>query len=650
MAAGILAWPAAPAQAHPLGNFSVNQYAGLTLHPDRVDVTAFVDAAEIPTLQDRTRADTDSDGTLSPAERTSHARSECDQLAAAFAVSAAGERLTWTLSGQSYAVTPGAGGLSTSRLACSLSAPIRLTDRTELTVDNGYRTDRVGWREMTATGAGISLAASSLPAQSISDQLRTYPRDLLTSAPDVRSATIRLGEPAPPTEPNNPGAAGPGAPGAAAEPGGPGAAVEPGGPGVPAEPGGPGAAAEPGGPGVAAEPGRAGTAAEPGGSAISASGPSWLTAAQTRVEQALGGRLTPLVIGLAFLLALVLGAGHAALPGHGKTVMAAYFAGRQGRIRDALAVGGTVTIAHTGGVLLLGLLLSTSTALVGEQVLSALGLTSGLLVVAVGISMLVAARRRSTGAPPHSHQPHGHHHHGPHHHHDHGPGHSHGVGLGLGHSHDLGHGHSHGLGHSHGHDLGHGHSDSHGLGLGHGHGHGHSDSHGLGLGHSHGHDHGPGSAHSHGLGHSHGPGSAHGHGSAHSHGHELEHSPDQGHSHDVGRGDRIRRRLGLAGIGLAGGLVPSPSALVVLLGAIGLGRAGLGVALVIAYGIGMAGTLTAIGLLLVVAQRRLSHLITNGRWPGRLARLTHRAAATAPTATAALVVLVGLGIGVRAMA
>lgn len=100
--------------------------------------------------------------------------------------------------------------------------------------------------------------------------------------------------------------------------------------------------------------------------------------------------------------------------------------------------------------------------------------------------------------------------------------------------------------------------------------------------------------------------------------------------------------------------MPSPSALVVLLGAIGLGRAGLGVALVIAYGLGMAATLTAIGLLLVVAQNRLSHLIAKGgraaHLSNRMSRLSAGLSATAPTATAALVVIVGLGIGLRAAA
>ena len=59
------------------------------------------------------------------------------------------------------------------------------------------------------------------------------------------------------------------------------------------------------------------------------------------------------------------------------------------------------------------------------------------------------------------------------------------------------------------------------------------------------------------------------------------------------------KRRELIAMGLAGGLVPSPSALVVLLGAIALGRVAFGIALVMAYGVGLALTLIAAGLLLV---------------------------------------------------
>jgi len=92
-------------------------------------------------------------------------------------------------------------------------------------------------------------------------------------------------------------------------------------------------------------------------------------------------------------------------------------------------------------------------------------------------------------------------------------------------------------------------------------------------------------------------------------------------------------------MGIAGGLVPSPSALIVLLGAVGLGRTAFGVLLVITYGLGMAATLTAAGLLLVRVR---------DRWTPRPRRILARLTALAPAGTAALVLCVGLGLAGRA--
>ena len=97
-------------------------------------------------------------------------------------------------------------------------------------------------------------------------------------------------------------------------------------------------------------------------------------------------------------------------------------------------------------------------------------------------------------------------------------------------------------------------------------------------------------------------------------------------------------------MGIAGGLVPSPSALVVLLGAIGLGRTAFGVLLVFCYGIGMAGTLTAVGLLLVHLQGRL-----DARSTGRLSTLAGRLSHVTPLLTATLVLIVGLGLSIRGL-
>jgi ABC-type nickel/cobalt efflux system permease component RcnA len=136
---------------------------------------------------------------------------------------------------------------------------------------------------------------------------------------------------------------------------------------------------------------------------------------------------------------------------------------------------------------------------------------------------------------------------------------------------------------------------------------------------------------------------------SHRHRHPHPHPHGHGHGHDHGhRHGRPTGWLGLAGIGVAGGLVPSPSALVVLLASVGTGRAVVGVLLVLAYGLGMAGTLTAAGLLLLAVQRRISVADT------RPARLLTRLGAAAPVAlpltTSAVVLLVGAGMAVRAAA
>ncbi len=85
-----------------------------------------------------------------------------------------------------------------------------------------------------------------------------------------------------------------------------------------------------------------------------------------------------------------------------------------------------------------------------------------------------------------------------------------------------------------------------------------------------------------------------------------------------------------------------------LLGAIGLGRTGFGVVLVLAYGAGMAATLAGAGLLLVVVQRRLARATQRGAFGSRLARLAGRLSTASPVVTAALVVVVGAGLAVRA--
>jgi ABC-type nickel/cobalt efflux system permease component RcnA len=226
-------------------------------------------------------------------------------------------------------------------------------------------------------------------------------------------------------------------------------------------------------------------------------------------------------------LAVLLGAAHALAPGHGKTVMAAYLVGLRGSLRQAATIGATVTVTHTAGVLLLGLVLSASRAVASERVYPWLGLASGLLLAAVGLAL--AARALTGHRRPHAH------------------------------AHD-----------------------------------------------EHGHPHG---------------------------------------GHAGGRAGRPLGRRGLVALGLAGGLVPSPSAVVVLLGGIALGHAWFGILLVLAYGTGMAATLTGVGLLLAHVRGRVDR-----RLAGPAGSLLARAGRLLPVATASVIVVVGLVLAAQGAA
>lgn len=100
----------------------------------------------------------------------------------------------------------------------------------------------------------------------------------------------------------------------------------------------------------------------------------------------------------------------------------------------------------------------------------------------------------------------------------------------------------------------------------------------------------------------------------------------------------------MIGMGFAGGMVPSPSALVVLLGAIALGRTWFGISLVVAYGVGMALSLVVAGLVLVRIRTRLDGFMRTARG----ARLNWTLVA-APVVTAVLVIAGGLWIAGRAL-
>ena len=134
------------------------------------------------------------------------------------------------------------------------------------------------------------------------------------------------------------------------------------------------------------------------------------------------------VLLLLLLAALGWGAVHALSPGHGKAMVAAYLVGTRGRPRHALALGAMVTVTHTAGVFALGAItLALSEFVLPETLYPWLNLVSGLLVVAIGTTVLRGHLRRRR-APAHAHQhhdTHDHAHESPPRHHGHDHAHHH---------------------------------------------------------------------------------------------------------------------------------------------------------------------------------------------------------------------------------
>jgi nickel/cobalt exporter len=235
------------------------------------------------------------------------------------------------------------------------------------------------------------------------------------------------------------------------------------------------------------------------------------------------------------------GAVHAATPGHGKTIAAAYIVGARGKPVDALILGVFVTLSHTSGIVLVGALASLGEAwLLPQRVEAWLALAMGLLVVGLGGWMLwmqrdllaLAMGEPATALPAQAHALEG--------------------ALAT--------------------DPGYRHADAH------------ARSHER-------HHHAPA-----------GPAHDHAHDQAHDHAHEglgwHSHGWGTYHSHRLDLVTDARPKLAvLLVLGIAGGILPDPAALALLLGALSSGQVMLGVITVLVFSLGFASTLVVVGVI-----------------------------------------------------
>jgi nickel/cobalt transporter (NicO) family protein len=339
-ALGALALPAV-ATAHPLGNFTTNHYSRVVASGDRVYVLYVLDLAEIPTFQEKPTV-----AQLLP------------RIARGISLRVDGHAFSLEPLRHALAFPPGTAGLRTTRLEAVYASPSLRAGRHRLAYRDETFPGRIGWKEIVVQhDSDARVPFASAPGQSVSDELRAYPKDQLSSPLDVRSARFEL---------------------------------------VPGS-----------GPGTA-------PALSQGKSldsrvTVHHGGDGGFASLISHEKLSAG------FVALALLLAFFWGAVHALSPGHGKSIVAAYLVGTRGTPKHAAFLGLTVTITHTVGVFALGLVtLALSAFIFPEQLYPWLNLASALLVVIVGCGVL-RARLRHRALHRHGHE----HHHGHHHHHDH---------------------------------------------------------------------------------------------------------------------------------------------------------------------------------------------------------------------------------------
>jgi len=532
-AGALLLVPTATASAHPLGNFTVNRYDGLVVAPGELRVTHIEDLAEIPATQVKPE--------IKRLGMTEWARQRCDKAAEGSKVTVDGRTVALTPGSSTARLRPGQAGLNTLRVECGSTAALPKGSTVTLGFHSAGLTTGPGWREITARADRMTLTKSDVAKKSISHELTSYPKDLLSSPADTTTASLH---------------------------------------------------ARPGGP--ALTDADQSTTEPPAASVLPRGADRWTEALNNLVAR---HHLTVGFAALALLIAVALGAMHALAPGHGKTLMAATAAARGGRARlkDVLPLAASVTVTHTLGVIALGLLVTAGSAAT-PSVIAWLGIASGALVLFAGANLVRRAWRNRPRPQARSH-PHPHPHDHPH---ETAKTPERALVLVSAHTEAAATApHAHPHPHSHADDHTHGHSHDH----------------------DHGHDH------------------------PHPHDHAVEHTHG-GFTHTHETAPTVR---GTILLGFAGGLVPSPSAVVVLVGAAALGQAWFGLLLVVAYGIGLALTLTAAGFAVVKLGTGMNRVLDRRpRWTtSPMAVLVRR---TLPLGSAFVVVALGVGLVLKGAA
>lgn len=316
------------AAAHPLGNFSVNQYSRLEPGRSQIKLRQVLDMAEIPTFQESPSIDTDKDGKLSQDEINAYAQRLTQQYSANLILTVNGQSVPVKAVSTNAAISAGAGDLPILQIKWDMIADILVSGEVNRVVfkNNNYA-ERAGWNEIVVNRAnGASIFDSTAYGNGLSDELVNYPQESLMAPLAERTASFSYS--------------------------------------------------------FGSIPENARPLANRDGK-VSAPVQRDKLAELIAVPE-----ITLSVALLGLLFAVALGAMHAMSPGHGKTVVGAYLVGSKGTTKHAIFLGLTVTITHTLGVFALGLItLFASNYVLPERIMPFLGFVSGLLVFFIGISL-----------------------------------------------------------------------------------------------------------------------------------------------------------------------------------------------------------------------------------------------------------------------
>lgn len=324
------------AWAHPLGNFTVNRYSRLELGAEQVNLLYIIDMAEIPAHQERTLMDTNGDKEISQVEQDAYLADQVAVLQGNLFLSLAGAPTALALQASTLEFPPGQANLPTLRLTAQFVAALPAQDR-EWQVeyrDTNYQ-GRIGWAEVVArANIGAHLLASTVSDQDVSQELRTYPTDLLQRPLAITTANLRFTT-------------------------------------------------------QAADQADSASAAQAGNdAAITNPSTAPLRANDRFAELITLPSFGPWSFFLTALAAFGWGAFHAFSPGHGKTIVGAYLVGTRGTVRHALFLGIITTVTHTVGVFAFGLVtLFAARYILPETLFPWLSLLSGLLVVWIGLAL-----------------------------------------------------------------------------------------------------------------------------------------------------------------------------------------------------------------------------------------------------------------------